>query len=309
MLIRNFIFTLFFVLISAPIMAQSQDAPYVLVLGIAQDGGYPHPGCSKKCCLDAMKYDTLRKYVSSLALVDPEAHKWWLFDATPDIKEQLQYFRTLTNGAYNYLPDGIFLTHAHIGHYTGLMILGREVMNTHDVAVYALPRMKNFLETNGPWSQLVSLNNISIHPAFPDSSITLSTNISVKPLLVPHRDEFSETAGFRITTTGKNYLFIPDINKWQKWDRSILSQIDSVDIALIDGTFYSGGELPAKTISEVPHPFMEETMMLFANAPNPKKSKIHFIHFNHTNPILWNTNQQTFLLNANFNIAWQGEKL
>eukprot|EP00957_Ditylum_brightwellii_P156501 11911053-Ditylum_brightwellii.AAC.1 len=59
-------------------------------------------------------------------------------------------------------PDGIFLTHAHIGHYTGLMYLGREALGAVDVPVYAMPRMRSFLKNNGPWSQLVSLGNINI---------------------------------------------------------------------------------------------------------------------------------------------------
>src|ERR1041384_7514258 len=132
------------------------QTPYVLVLGVAQDGGYPHMGCKGNCCDKAWKNDSLKRFVTSLALIDPVSKKWWLFEATPDIKEQLQLFKTITKSEYNFLPDGIFITHAHIGHYTGLMQLGREVMNAKEVPVYVLPKMKSYLENNGPWSQLVS---------------------------------------------------------------------------------------------------------------------------------------------------------
>ena len=90
--------------------------PHVIVLGVAQDGGYPHLGCEKECCTKAWANDSLKKNVVALALVDPIEKKWYLFEATPDIHKQLQLFKTLTKGIYNYLPSGIFITHAHIGH-------------------------------------------------------------------------------------------------------------------------------------------------------------------------------------------------
>jgi len=279
---------------------------FFLVLGTAQDGGYPHTGCTKKCCARAWQNNSLRRYVVALALVDPASKKWWLFEATPDIKEQLQYFRELTDSAYNYLPDGIFVTHAHIGHYTGLMQLGREVMNTNGVPVYALPKMQAFLESNGPWSQLVKLHNILIRPMQANRSLQLTKDISVTAFTVPHRDEYSETAGFEITTN-KKYLFIPDIDKWEKWDHSIMEEVDHVDCALLDGTFYSNTELPGRNISEVPHPLVSETMELFNNST--LKSKITFIHFNHTNPALWDTATQQKVAKNGFHIAHQGQRL
>jgi pyrroloquinoline quinone biosynthesis protein B len=285
--------------------AQTRNDSYIRILGIAQDGGNQHAGCKKKCCKDSWQYDSLRKYVVSLALVDSSAKKWWLFEATPDIKFQLQDFKVLTNGFYNYLPDGIFITHAHIGHYTGLMELGREVMNTKEIPVYVLPRMKTFLETNGPWSQLVNLKNIILNKLPKDSVFSLSAKISVETFRVPHRDEYSETAGFKISTGNKKYLFIPDIDKWQKWNRKIIEEVKSVDIAFLDGTFFSTDELPNRKISEVPHPLVSETMELFMNESKDVKSKIFFIHFNHTNPLIWDEKAQINFLNTGFNLAKQ----
>src|SRR6185312_13714084 len=142
---------------------QPQSNSYIIVLGTAQDGGYPQVGCTKNCCNLAWKYDSLRRYVVSLALVDSVSNKWWLFEATPDFKYQLHLLEELTHSKYKYLPEGIFITHAHIGHYPGLMELGREVMDTKEMPVYVLPKMASFLENNGPWSQLVKLKNIIIH--------------------------------------------------------------------------------------------------------------------------------------------------
>jgi pyrroloquinoline quinone biosynthesis protein B len=286
-----------------------QDHPYVLVLGTAQDGGYPHMGCTKKCCTLAWANDSLKKNVVSLALVDPASKRWWLFEATPDIKQELHLFQTLSGGGYAYLPAGIFITHAHIGHYTGLIELGREVMNTKDGPVYVLPKMKAFLETNGPWSQLVTLHNIDLHTLDTNAAVSLTNNITVDAFTVPHRDEYSETAGFKINTPGKKYLFIPDINKWDKWSKSIIAEVKSADIALLDATFYDSTELPCRNMSEVPHPFVIETMMLFKNETPTVKSKVYFIHMNHTNPLLWDGEHQRQVMKAGYHIARQGSRL
>ena len=304
---RIFFYVFLFLFISQSDYAQTGSDSFIQILGIAQDGGYPHAGCRKQCCSPAWQNDSLRKYVVSFALVDSSEKKWWLFEATPDIKFQLEYFKNLTNGRYNYLPDGIFITHAHIGHYTGLMEFGKEAMNTKEIPVYVLTRMKTFLETNGPWSQLVKLKNIMIHQLTEDSVLFLSGKIKVETFGVPHRDEYSETTGFKISTGKKKYLFIPDIDKWQKWNRNIIDEVKSVDVALLDGTFYTGDELPERKISEVPHPLVSETMELFKNESSNIKSKIFFIHFNHTNPLMWDNNRKIEFENGNFRIAEQGQ--
>ena len=289
--------------------AQTNSSPYIQILGIAQDAGYPQMGCTQKCCIMALENDSLKKSVVSLALIDPTAKKWWLFEATPDIKQQLQYFKKLTKGEYPYLPEGIFLTHAHIGHYTGIMQLGREVMNTNVITVYVLPKMKTFLETNGPWAQLVSQKNIFLNKLSVDTILKLNESISVSTFTVPHRDEFSETAGFKIITSAKKYLFIPDIDKWEKWNKSIVKEVESAEYALLDATFYEVSELKNRKISEVPHPLVGETMQLFLKSSAETRSKIVFIHFNHTNPLMWDKEMQLKIKNIGFKIASQGDKL
>jgi pyrroloquinoline quinone biosynthesis protein B len=289
-------------------LSLNSQSPFVLVLGVAQDGGYPHLGCEKECCNKAWKNDSLKRFVVSLALVDPASKKWWLFEATPDIKEQLQYFKTLTKGEYSYLPSGIFLTHAHIGHYTGLMQLGREVMNTKELPVYVLPKMKTYLETNGPWSQLVTLKNIFLYNMDTVEALELQKGIMVSAFTVPHRDEFSETAGFKISTIRASYLFIPDVDKWQKWNKSIIEEVKKVDFAFVDATFNTIDELKNRKVEEVPHPFVTETIDLFKNESKENKAKLHFIHFNHTNPIMWDKTAKQKILDQGFKVGEQGQR-
>ena len=256
----------------------------LVVLGTVQDGGSPHIGCQKDCCKHLFESPDPNRKVVSLGLVDPGNDVTFIFEATPDFPEQVEMLGR--HGNDERLPDGIFLTHAHIGHYSGLMYLGREAVNANSIPVYAMPRMKSFLEENGPWSQLVSIQNIAIQPLQHRQELFLSDQISVIPFSVPHRDEFSETVGYQINGLNKKALFIPDIDKWDKWDRDIIEEIAKVDYAFLDATFFDGEEINHRDISEIPHPFIIESMEKFRVLPASEKAKIYFIHFNHTNPAL-----------------------
>ncbi|MEO1516033.1 MAG: MBL fold metallo-hydrolase [Bacteroidota bacterium] len=264
----------------------SIEQPTLIVLGIAQDAGYPQADCQKKCCKAVWGQSTAYQKVSCLGLADPVSRRFWIFDATPDFKDQLQYMKQLSSGDNPWTLAGIFLTHAHIGHYTGLMELGREVMGAKAVPVYAMPRMGEFLTQNGPWSQLVDLNNISLQSLTADSVLSLGNGLSVTPFLVPHRDEFSETVGYQISGPQRKSLFIPDIDKWKLWERDIREELVSVDRAFVDGTFFQNGEIPGRDMSEIPHPFVRESLQTFADLSESEKAKVFFIHLNHTNPLL-----------------------
>lgn len=265
------------------------DAPYVVVLGVAQDAGYPQTACRRACCAAAWRDPARRRLVSCLGIVDPVSRERWLVDATPDLREQLHRLDALTpEGHTDGAPDldGILLTHAHIGHYTGLQDLGREVTGNAQTTVHAMPRLATFLRANGPWSLLVDGGYVELAPLADGRPVALNERITVTPLLVPHRDEFSETVGFRIDGPGASVLFIPDIDKWERWSRSIEAEIARVDVAFLDGTFYANGEIPGRDMAEIPHPFIEESMQRFARLPAAERAKIRFIHLNHTNPAL-----------------------
>lgn len=276
----------------------------LIILGNVQDGGSPHIGCNNACCKALFQSPDKNRKVVSLGLIDPENQKKYLFEATPDMTEQMKMLKEACPFDTPETPDGIFLTHAHIGHYAGLMFLGKEAMNADQAPVYAMPRMKSYLETNGPWSQLVALNNIAIKEMTNLDTIALSSELKVIPFTVPHRDEYSETVGYKIIGPNKSALFIPDIDKWEKWAENIIDQIAMVDYAFVDATFFDGAEINNRDISEIPHPFIIESMELFKVLIEQEKAKIHFIHFNHTNPALNAESEQTRLILSNgFNIA------
>ncbi|MFZ4545133.1 MAG: MBL fold metallo-hydrolase [Saprospiraceae bacterium] len=281
-----------------------KDRPFVVILGTAQDAGAPHIGCKKACCKALFKHPELRQNVVSLGIIDPENKTKYIIECTPDFTIQAKALMEYCPFSGKEMLDGIFISHAHIGHYAGLMYLGKEAISADKVPVYAMPGMRRFLETNGPWSQLVNYKNIELKSLENKQKTKLSDNLSIKPLQVPHRDEFSETVGFIIEGPLKKVLFIPDIDKWEKWSLDIIEVIKEVDYAFIDGTFYDGEEINNRNISEIPHPFIVESMFLFKDLPEIEKNKIQFIHLNHTNGALNPDSIQSRTILANgFNVA------
>jgi pyrroloquinoline quinone biosynthesis protein B len=281
---------------------------YLVVLGTAQDAGYPHIGCQKKCCDNYYASKNKKQKVVSLGLIDIENKQKWLFEATPDIATQLADLEQ-NHLKKETLIEGIFLTHAHIGHYSGLMYFGREALGKKNINVFAMPKMKAYLTENGPWSQLVKLNNIVFSDLKKETTIVLNHSLKVTPFLVPHRDEFSETVGYKIEGANKTALFIPDINKWHKWHKNIVEEVKKVDFAFLDATFLKDGEIN-RPMSEIPHPFIEETVHLFKKEAVSTKNKVIFIHFNHTNPALQeNAKERKDLEKQGFRFAFEGMKI
>ena len=277
---------------------------YIVVLGIAQDAGYPQINCEKEYCTDAWENSSLQKKPACIAIVDPSTKEQWIIDATPEIKNQLYLLKKISGS--NKI-SGILLTHAHIGHYTGLMYLGKEALNTHKTPVLAMPKMKLFIEKNAPWNQLNNLENIKLIELTNHLKIDLSAKVSISPFLVPHRNEFSETVGYNISINNKSIIYIPDIDSWQNLGFSIRDLIKKCDYAFVDGTFYDHNEL-ARNIKEIPHPTIKESISLFDSFTKKDKKKIHFIHFNHTNPVISNEKfGRKNVLEQGFNLAYEGQ--
>ena len=288
------------------VFAQNKNSPFIYVLGNVQDAGLPHIGCESKICIEAFN-EKKQYYVTSLALIDKENQEYSLFDVTPNITEQLLMISRDIFEQF-ILPNNIFITHAHIGHYTGLMYFGREALGSQGVKVNALPRMYDFISNNGPWSQLVKLGNIALNPINFRDTIEIKPRLSVVPLQVPHSDEFSETSAFLIKGPNKTALYLPDIDKWSKWSVSLIEILKDVDYAFIDATFYTNDEIN-RDIDEIPHPLVIETMDLLSELPDYQRDKVYFIHMNHTNQMLDpNSDTTRDVLRKGFNIARLGQK-
>ena len=182
--------------------------------------------------------------------------------------------------------DGVFLTHAHVGHYLGLAFFGFETVHTRRLPVWASPRMADFLRANGPWSQLVKLENVELRPLRAGEPVALEDGVSVTPLQVPHRDEYSDTLGFLVRGPRRAVLYVPDTDSWRAWTRPLPELLAGVDEALLDGTFYSLDELPGRDVASIGHPLIADTMELLAPLVKSAGLRVAFTHLNHSNPAL-----------------------
>lgn len=280
----------------------------LFVLGTAQDAGKPQIGHSED---PAWQNAGLIRTASSLGLVDRQTASYTLFDASPDVKFQI-YALENYSAVSNIKLEGIFLTHGHMGHYLGLAQFGREAMGAKSVPVYAMPKMQSFLETNGPWDLLVKLNNIEIKPLTNQTPVPVN-GATVTPFLVPHRGEYTETVGFKIQGAGKSAIYLPDIDNWEQWEEMGTRLEDVIadnDYLFIDGTFFSGDELPGRDMSKIPHPTITHTMERLKPLSSAERSKIFFTHLNHSNPAHdKHTNAYEDIEKAGYRVAQTGAKI
>lgn len=271
----------------SPFQPPSKDADVIVkVLGTAQDAGYPQTGCYWPNCQRARKEPALARLKPSIAVLDMKEKRAFIVDASSDIGPQFDmvHERMVYDSVAEFnAPHAILLTHAHIGHYTGLMFYGYEGLSASRIPVYCTSKMARFLEENGPWSQLVRYENIALQIIRPEEEISLTPRISFTPLLVPHRDEYSDTVGFIIAGPKKSLLYIPDIQSWEAWNRSIKEEVRRTDYAILDGTFFSPDELPGRDLSKIGHPFITASMDVLGPVAKSGKTRIYFTHLNHTN--------------------------
>ena len=260
----------------------------VTVLGTAQDGGRPQPGCVRACCRGLGQED--RRFPVALGITD-EQGRGHLIEATRALGEQLELWGH---------PEvcTVLLTHAHFGHVDGLGLFGRETLNARGLSLRASPSMLALVEATPAWALLLEQGVFSPTPLSPLAATALSDTLTVEAVHVPHRAELSDMHAFVVRGPHRSLLFLPDHDRWEttlaahgcssvrEWLRRL-----EVDVALLDGTFWSGNELSGRHQDEVPHPPVEETLARLG----PRRSgdpEVVFIHLNHTNPLHDSTSRE-----------------
>jgi len=260
-------------------MTDSDGTAFQLMLvGVAQDAGLPQVGCTCANCSAVLAGKLEAESAVSLAIIDPKGTRYWLVDATPDIRGQMALVAARFPRAQ---LSGILLTHAHIGHYTGLMFLGRESTNSQSMPVYASAQLCHFIRDHAPWQQLVTLGNIALHTIAPDTQTTLAEGLSFVGTHVPHRGEYSDTLAFSFHGKQDSAFYCPDIDRWSDWERDIREVVEAHTLSFLDATFFDVNELPGRDLSTIPHPLVTDTVERLAHCDKT----VVLIHLNHSNAL------------------------
>lgn len=222
-----------------------------------------------------------------------------VIDASPDLREQID----------RYLPPlglrslrAIFITHGHVGHYWGLPLLGREGPDLKGVAVRATPDVLAMLSAIPAVSLMASSGNIQMQPISPGDPARID-NLEISAFYVPHRQELTRTVAFRIRGPEKSLVYIPDIDRWTP---EVVGLIRCADVALLDGTFFSAGELGgARSMSEIPHPPIAQSLEVLGGTAQA----IYFTHLNHTNPAGLEGPERAAIRRASMDVAADGMRI
>lgn len=292
-------------------VASNRADPYALVLGVSQDSGMPQVGCYAERCERARARERPR-FAASLALVDADRDRYYLVDATPDITRQLDLidepgFRARAEARRPF--DGIFLTHAHIGHYSGLAVLGREGLGIAPTPTYCTERMAAYLRSNGPWELMVREGRLDLRPVVPAAWTRIDDRLEARALLVPHRPEYADTVGWIFRGPSQTLLYLPDIDSWERWDLSVADVVASVDVALLDASFFSGEEVPGRNIEDIPHPLVPHSMDVLQERVDAG-DRVVFTHLNNTNPAIFeDSDEAREVYRRGFEIATEGQRI
>lgn len=239
----------------------------VLVLGSGQDGSAPQFGGPSV---------DIERTASSILVTGPSGARY-LFDASPDLRAQ-----GVRAGFDPQNLGGVFLTHAHMGHYVGLVQFGNEAAATNAVPCFGTASMHTYLSRNEPWRSLFTRRHLEYKVVVPGVELRLEESMSVTAHLVPHRPDFSDTVGFVVNNraTGGSVLYLPDIDCWDDWEDAT-TVVDGVSLAFLDASFSSRDELPGRAMANFPHPLVAETIARFQNSP----AQVVLTHINHSNPL------------------------
>ncbi len=270
---------------------------WVRVLGAAAGGGFPQWNCGCPQCRAVRDGSRpCRPCTQSSVAVSADYQRWFLLNASPDIRAQIESFPALHPRGIRDSPlRAVLLTDAELDHTLGLLLL-RE---TSDLEVHAtaavhetLSRGTSVLQTLGAYT------NVEWRPVATGKEVSLTDGLSYRAFSVPTnkraRFETGEgeegVVGYRITDghTGRALVYLPGA---QDLTASVRSHLEGCTCLLIDGTCWQDDELiqlgiAAKTSRDMGHlPISGADGSLKQLAGLPIERKI-YIHINNTNPIL-----------------------
>jgi pyrroloquinoline quinone biosynthesis protein B len=274
----------------------------IVLLGTAAGGGFPQWNCWCPTCsaARAQPHRAVPRSQSSAA-VSADGKRWFLLNASPDVRSQLLCLPGNGATGVRHAPvEGLVITDAELDHTLGIVLL-REA---RALQLYLTPAVQSILERD---SRLLPVTR-----SFADVTVTSlalgertplryrngeSSGIWVEPLAVPAGPpRFASTAAEGHTvglmigdeTSGGLCAFIPGSGGL---DSRLLGRMEDADLVLFDGTFWSDDELITLGISDRSAQQMDHLPVSGPEGSLPQLSRLTrpqkvYTHINNTNPIL-----------------------
>ena len=270
------------------------------LLGTAAGGGLPQWNCACTLCDLCRNFpEVVRPRLQLQAAFSTDAEKWFLINASPDLRFQIESNPELQpsarNGKRNTPVQGIILTSADLDQVLGLLLL-REFQ---PLTIYSTGVVRRVLEANSFFRMLErvpkQLTWVEIDPgkSFTVGEVTC-TPIPLCGTLPYYAGGFTAeepgqaSLGLLLEADGRRLAYTPSLPEVTD---SIREMYDSCDVILVDGTFWSDAELSrthsgtplARSIGHVPMSGEDGTIALLAGIRARQRI---FVHINNTNPVL-----------------------
>lgn len=303
---------------------------YVKILGSGAGGSFPQWNCGCRNCssLRAGKFNGKARTQTQVA-VSKDGRSWFLLGASPDLRVQIEAAPELhpRDGIRQSPIAGVVLTNADIDHVLGLLLL-RELQ---PFCVYATASIRRILvEDNSMFAMLNRVpDQVRWADIVPGQTFSLDTvrgiasGLTCEPVPLDTRYAAyltKERAAQLVpqeallgliveSPSGKRMAFMPAV---PHVDDALLQRLDSSDLVLFDGTFWSDDELiqvqgsghTARQMGHIPLSSPEGSLQELARLKRPRRV---FLHINNTNPILDTSSpQHAEVLAAGWQVAEDG---
>lgn len=281
----------------------------VRILGSAAGGGFPQWNCGCPNCagLRAGTFQGKSRTQAQVA-VSADGRSWFLLGASPDLRAQIDATPALhpRDGLRQSPIAGVVLANADVDHVLGLLLL-RELQ---PLRVHATASVRRILvEDNSMfamlqratgqlrWTDVVPEATFPLcHPAGEDSGIrcrAIPLSAHYPPYVSSQRRSElkageASLALAMISRSGKRLLYAPAVPQLTP---GLQSEVDSADVILFDGTFWSDDELiriqgsgqTARQMGHIPVSSPEGSLRQLERLAGPRKI---YLHINNTNPML-----------------------
>ncbi|MBA3658290.1 MAG: pyrroloquinoline quinone biosynthesis protein PqqB [Gemmatimonadales bacterium] len=275
---------------------------HVILLGTAAGGGFPQWNCwCPACRLSRLDPARALPRTQSSAAVSADGERWFLLNASPDVRDQLgRLVRTAPEGMRHVPVAGIVTTDAELDHTLGIVLLreGRHLqLYATDAVRVILERDSRILEVTSAFAMVEVHEIVAERPRALHYLDGSASGISIEAFVVPagpprfaQNDLEGHTVGLTIRdeVTGGTCAFVPGCGEL---DAGILARLRSADLILFDGTFWLDdelitlgiGERTARQMDHLPIAGPGGSLAVLATLGGSRRV---YTHINNTNPVL-----------------------